>query len=51
MAVRIQHTGKRTATLAQRAIQIAGQVKAGIRLKIDLLDAVTIADNFPENCE
>ena len=47
--VRIEDGGKRALAAAERAIQISGEVKTGEGLKMDLLDAVTIPLDFPED--
>ena len=40
---------KRTGALADGTIKIAREIKSGPGLEIHLLDAVTVADNFPED--
>ena len=47
--VRVQDRRERPVALPQRPIQIARQIKSGIRLEIDLLDAVTVALDLAED--
>src|SRR5271154_5372965 len=47
--VRIQNGWKRAGPATERAIEITRQIKAGHRLEINLLDAVTAPLDFPEN--
>ena len=49
VSVRVQDRRERPVALPQRPIQIARQIKSGIRLEIDLLDAVTVALDLAKN--
>src|SRR5262245_17058274 len=49
MPVGIQNAGKRSVPFAHWTVEIASEVKAWIRLEINLLHCITVALDFPED--
>src|SRR5437764_9969934 len=47
--MRIEHAGERPPAFAQRAVQIPSEIESWISLKINFLDAVSLAFDLPKN--
>ncbi len=46
MTVGIQDSGERAGAVAEGAVEVSGEIKAGIGLEINFLDGVAVADDF-----